>query len=244
RVYFPPDANCLLWTIDHCLRTFDRINVITAGKQPGPQWLSPEEAERHCAAGVGIWSFAGSEEAGREPDVVLACCGDVPTMETIAAAALLREHLPALKVRVVNVVDVMTLQSRKHHPHGLPDEDFDAIFTASQPVIFAHHGYPSLIHRLTYARTNHANLHVHGYQEEGTTTTPFDMVVLNRLDRFHLAIDAIERVPGLNEAAAVKQRFHDKLTEHTAYIRLHGEDMPEIREWVWDYSPDAAGSRS
>jgi xylulose-5-phosphate/fructose-6-phosphate phosphoketolase len=232
RVYLPPDANTLLWVTEHCLNTYDRINVIVAGKQPSPQWLSMEEAKRHCEAGLGIWGFASNDDDGREPDVVLACAGDVPTLETVAAADLLRQQLPSLRVRVVNVVDLMTLQSKDDHPHGLTDAEFDGIFTTDKPVIFAYHGYPHLIHRLTYSRTNHGNFHVHGYQEEGTTTTPFDMVVLNRLDRFHLAIAAIERVAGVNAAAGhVKQRFRDKLIEHRAYVCEHGEDMPEIRNW-------------
>ena len=239
RVYLPPDANCLLWVTDHCLRTYNRINVIVAGKQPAPQWLTMDEAVKHCVAGVGIWRFASNDQ-GAEPDVVMACAGDVPTLETIAAVALLREHLPDLKVRVVNVVDLMTLQPKSAHPHGLTDGEFDALFTRDRPVIFAYHGYPYLIHRLTYKRTNHDNFHVHGFQEEGTTTTPFDMVVLNELDRLHLAIDVIDRVPNLGPTAAqVKQRFRDRLTEHREYIRRHGEDMPEIANWRWPYATGA-----
>jgi xylulose-5-phosphate/fructose-6-phosphate phosphoketolase len=234
RIYLAPDANTLLWITDHCLRTYDRINVIVAGKQPAPQWLTMEQAATHCDAGIGIWTWAGSEPEDGEPDVVMACAGDVPTLETLAAADLLRRELPELKVRVVNVVDLMTLQPRDQHPHGIDDKDFDGIFTSDKPVIFAYHGYPHLIHRLTYNRTNHAQMHVHGFEEEGTTTTPFDMVVLNRLDRYHLAIDVIERVPGLSvRAAHVKQGFRDKLIEHARYVREHGEDMPEVKEWVW-----------
>jgi xylulose-5-phosphate/fructose-6-phosphate phosphoketolase len=237
RIYLPPDANTLLWVTDHCLRTYDRINVIVAGKQPSPQWLSMREAITHCEAGIGIWKWAGTEQANAEPDLVMACAGDIPTLETLAAVDLLRKALPDLKIRVVNVVDLMTLQPRDQHPHGLSDRDFDSIFTHDKPVIFAYHGYPYLIHRLTYNRTNHAGFHVRGYAEEGTTTTPFDMVVLNQLDRFHLAIEAIERVPGLGVAAAhVKQKFRDALIEHTRYVREHGEDMPQIRDWVWPAS--------
>jgi xylulose-5-phosphate/fructose-6-phosphate phosphoketolase len=234
RIYFPPDANTLLWIADHCLRTYDRINVIVAGKQPAPQWLSMQDAATHCDAGIGIWSWAGNEDANSEPDVVMACAGDVPTLETLAAVDLLRKALPDLKIRVINVVDLMTLQPKEEHPHGISDRDFDSLFTRDRPVIFAYHGYPALIHRLTYNRTNHAGMHVRGFIEEGTTTTPFDMVVLNELDRFHLAIEAIERVPGLaTKAAHVKQQFRDKLIEHSHYVREHGEDMPEIRDWVW-----------
>ena len=236
RVYFPPDANTLLWVTDHCLRTYDRINVIVAGKQPSPQWLTMPQAITHCDAGIGIWNWAGTETAGSEPDVVMACAGDVPTLETLAAVDLLRQALPELKIRVVNVVDLMTLQPKEQHPHGLRDRDFDGLFTRDKPVIFAYHGYPQLIHRLTYSRANHDGMHVRGFEEEGTTTTPFDIVVLNRLDRFHLAIEVIERVPGLAIAAAdIKQQFRDDLIEHTRYIREHGEDMPRIRDWTWPY---------
>lgn len=242
RIYFPPDANTLLWIADHCLRTYDRINVIVAGKQPAPQWLSMQAAATHCDAGIGIWSWAGTEDTTGEPDVVMACAGDVPTLETLAAVDLLRRALPELKIRVVNVVDLMTLQPREQHPHGLSDRDFDSLFTRDKPVIFAYHGYPYLIHRLTYNRTNHAGMHVRGFAEEGTTTTPFDMVVLNGLDRYHLAIEAIERVPGLaTKAAQVKQQFRDKLIEHSRYVREYGEDMPEIQEWVW---PNSAGGNT
>jgi xylulose-5-phosphate/fructose-6-phosphate phosphoketolase len=237
RVYFPPDANTLLWVADHCLRTYDRINVIVAGKQPAPQWLTMQEAAVHCDAGIGIWKWAGTESGTSEPDLVMACAGDVPTLETLAAVDLLRKALPELKIRVVNVVDLMTLQPNDQHPHGLSDRDFDSLFTRDRPVIFAYHGYPYLIHRLTYSRTNHDGMHVRGFAEEGTTTTPFDMVVLNGLDRYHLAIEAIERVPGLGIAAAhVKQQFRDALIRHTHYVREHGEDMPVVREWVWPNS--------
>jgi xylulose-5-phosphate/fructose-6-phosphate phosphoketolase len=237
RVYLPPDANTLLWVADHCLRTYNRINVIVAGKQPAAQWLPMREAITHCEAGIGIWKWAGTETPNAEPDVVMACAGDVPTLETLAAVDLLRKTLPDLKIRVVNVVDLMTLQPKEQHPHGLSDRDFDSLFTRDKPVVFAYHGYPYLIHRLTYNRTNHAGMHVRGFAEEGTTTTPFDMVVLNQLDRFHLAIEAIERVPGLDIAAAhVKQQFRDALTEHSRYVREHGEDMPQIRDWVWPNS--------
>ena len=241
RVYLPPDANTLLWVADHCLRTYDRINVIVAGKQPSPQWLSMREAITHCEAGIGIWKWAGTEVPNAELDVVMACAGDVPTLETLAAADLLRKALPDLKIRVVNVVDLMALQPREQHPHGLSDRDFDSLFTRDKPVIFAYHGYPYLIHRLTYSRTNHAGMHVRGFAEEGTTTTPFDMVVLNQLDRFHLAIEAIERVPGLDVPAAhVKQGFRDALIEHSRYVREHGEDMPQIRDWIWPNSTGGA----
>jgi xylulose-5-phosphate/fructose-6-phosphate phosphoketolase len=233
RVYLPPDANCLLFVTDHCLRSWNRINVIVAGKQPQPQWLSMDDAIKHCTAGIGIWEWA-SNDRGVEPDVIMACAGDVPTLETLAAVDLMRRHLPTLKIRVVNVVDLMTLQPHDEHPHGLTDHDFDALFTTGKPVIFAHHGYPWLIHRLTYRRTNHDNIHVRGYREEGTTTTPFDMAVRNGLDRFHLASDVIDRVPQLGYIAAyAKQAIRDKLIEHEAYIRKQGEDMPEVRDWYW-----------
>jgi xylulose-5-phosphate/fructose-6-phosphate phosphoketolase len=233
RVYLPPDANTLLSVADHCLRSRDYINVIVAGKQPQPQWLDMASAVKHCSAGIGIWEWASSDR-GAEPDVVMACAGDVPTIETLAAVELLRQHAPDLKVRVINVVDLMTLQPREEHPHGLPDRDFDTLFTADRPIIFAYHGYPWLIHRLTYRRTNHHNLHVRGYKEEGTTTTPFDMVVRNDLDRFHLVSDVIDRVPKLVPIAAyVKQAMRDKLVEHREYIKSFGQDMPEIRNWSW-----------
>ncbi|NEJ21056.1 phosphoketolase [Rhizobium leguminosarum] len=234
RIYLPPDANTLLWVGDHCLRTYDRINVIVAGKQPEPQWLSMDEAVKHCEAGIGIWHWASNEDDTILPDLVMACAGDVPTMETLAAVDLLRQAIPELKIRTVNVVDLLALQSRDQHPHGLTDEAFDAIFTADKPVIFAYHGYPYLIHRLTYKRTNHRNIHVRGFIEEGTTTTPFDMTVLNELDRFHLAIEAIERVPGLKEKAGeALAAFRGKLAEHHDYVREYGEDMPEVRDWTW-----------
>ncbi|MBN9472202.1 MAG: phosphoketolase family protein [Bosea sp.] len=233
RVYLPPDANTLLHVTDHCLRSWDRINVIVAGKAPSPQWLDMDAAIKHCSQGIGIWGWASSDR-GSEPDVVMACAGDVPTLETLAAVTLLRDHLPDLRVRVVNVVDLMTLQPRTQHPHGLTDADFDALFTTDKPVIFAYHGYPWLIHRLVYKRTNHANIHVRGYEEEGSTTTTFDMVVRNRLDRFHLVGDVIERVPKLAARAAyAKQLIRDKLVEHRRFIREHGVDLPEVRDWQW-----------
>jgi xylulose-5-phosphate/fructose-6-phosphate phosphoketolase len=235
RVYLPPDANTLLSVVDHCLRSRDYVNVIVAGKQPALQWLTMEQAIRHCTAGLGIWDWA-SNDAGSEPDVVMACCGDVPTLETLAAVDILRSHLPDLKIRVVNVVDLMTLQPSSEHPHGLSDKEFDSIFTADKPVIFAYHGYPWLIHRLTYRRTNHDNLHVRGYKEEGTTTTPFDMCVMNQLDRFDLAIDVIDRVPGIqNIAAHTRQMLRDKLIDHKEYIHCYGDDMPEVKDWKWKY---------
>ncbi|PDS75551.1 phosphoketolase family protein [Rhizobium sp. L43] len=234
RIYLPPDANTLLWVGDHCLRTYDRVNVIVAGKQPEPQWLSMGEAVKHCEAGIGIWHWAGNEDAAASPDLVMACAGDVPTMETLAAVDLLRKAIPELKIRTVNVVDLLALQSKDQHPHGLTDAAFDAIFTSDKPVIFAYHGYPYLIHRLTYKRTNHHNIHVRGFIEEGTTTTPFDMTVLNELDRFHLAIEAIERMPGLKEKAGeALAAFRGKLAEHRDYVREYGEDMPEVRDWKW-----------
>jgi xylulose-5-phosphate/fructose-6-phosphate phosphoketolase len=233
RVYLPPDANCLLSVGDHCLRSRDYVNVIVAGKQPALNYLPMDDAIAHCTRGIGIWEWASTDE-GAEPEVVLACCGDVPTLETLAAASLLRERLPELKVRVVNVVDLMRLQPESEHPHGLPESEFDAIFTTNKPVVFAYHGYPWLIHRLTYRRRNHANLHVRGYKEEGTTTTPFDMVMLNDLDRFHLAIDVIDRVPGLaNSAGPLRQELEDRRLRARAYTREQGEDDPEIAGWTW-----------
>ncbi len=233
RVYLPPDANTLLSVTDHCLRSRNLINVIVAGKQMEPQWLDMESAIQHCTAGVGIWRWA-SNDVGTDPDVVMACAGDVPTLETLAAVSLLRKHLPDLKVRVVNVVDLMTLQPPGEHPHGLSDREFDSIFTADKPVIFAFHGYPWLIHRLTYRRTNHDNFHVRGFKEEGTTTTPFDMTVLNELDRFHLAGDVVDRVPRVQKSGGhFKQILREKLVEHRLYIERTGEDMPEIRDWKW-----------
>jgi xylulose-5-phosphate/fructose-6-phosphate phosphoketolase len=236
RVYLPPDANTLLSVTDHCLRSRHYINVIVAGKQPEAQWLDMDAAIKHCTAGIGIWTWA-SNDAGSEPDVVMACAGDVPTLETLAAVSILREQFPKLKVRVINVVDLMKLQPDTEHPHGLNDRDFDALFTKDKPIVFAYHGYPWLIHRLTYRRTNHKNLHVRGYKEEGTTTTPFDMVVMNDLDRFHLAADAIDRVPSIGPSAAyAKQLIRDKLIEHKQYIAKNGEDMPEIRNWKWRHA--------
>lgn len=240
RIYLPPDANTLLWVTDHCLHTYDRVNVIVAGKQPALQWLSMQEAEAHCAAGIGIWAWAGTETSG-EPDVVMACAGDIPTLETLAAVALLREAFPDLKIRVVNVVDLMALQPREQHPHGLSDKEFDRIFTYDKPVIFAYHGYPYMIHRLTYNRANHGNMHVRGFREKGTTTTPFDMVVLNELDRFHLATEAIQRISALaSKGLAARHAFHAKLTEHHRYVREHGRDMPEIENWRWPYRNETA----
>jgi xylulose-5-phosphate/fructose-6-phosphate phosphoketolase len=233
RVYLPPDGNTLLWVTDQCLKSRNCVNVIVAGKQPAPQWLSMDQAIKHCTAGIGIWDWASSDQ-GSEPDVVMACCGDVPTLETLAAVELMRRHVPELKVRVINVVDLMRLQPAEEHPHGLTDREFDVLFTKDKPIVFAFHGYPWLIHRLTYRRTNHKNLHVRGYKEEGTTTTPFDMVVLNDLDRFHLVEDVIDRVPQLGARAAYfKQAIRDKLIEHKQYIEQHGEDMAEITGWRW-----------
>jgi xylulose-5-phosphate/fructose-6-phosphate phosphoketolase len=233
RVYLPPDANCLLSVADHCLRSRHYVNVIVAGKQPALNYLSIDDAIVHCTRGAGIWDWASNDEAG-EPDVVMACCGDVPTLETLAAVAILREALPDLKVRVVNVVDLMRLQPDTEHPHGLSDAEFDSLFTHSKPVVFAYHGYPWLIHRLTYRRTNHGNLHVRGYKEEGTTTTPFDMVMLNDLDRFHLVIDVIDRVPGLADRAAhLRQHMTEQRLAARAYTREHGDDIPEVRDWSW-----------
>ncbi len=234
RVYLPPDANTLLSVTDHCLRSRNHVNVIVAGKQSAPQWLDMDAAVKHCTAGIGIWEWA-SNDRDSEPDVVMACCGDVPTLETLAAVSLLRAYLPKVRVRVVNVVDLMKLQPSAEHPNGLSDKDFDALFTTDKPVIFAFHGYPWLIHRLTYRRTNHKNLHVRGYKEEGTTSTPFDMVVMNDLDRFHLVADVIDRIPLRgSQADYAKQALRDKRIEHKQYIAEHGEDMSEIRQWKWD----------
>jgi xylulose-5-phosphate/fructose-6-phosphate phosphoketolase len=234
RIYLPPDANTLLSVMDHCLRSRNYINVIVAGKQPELQWLDMQAAIRHSAAGIGNWKWAGNDR-GVEPDIVMACAGDVPTLETLAAVQFIRQHLPHLKVRVINIVDLMTLQPQSVHPHGLNDEEFDALFTKDKPVIFAFHGYPLLIHKLTYRRTNHANFHVKGYIGEGTTTTPFDMVVMNRLDRFHLVLNALERLPMLGAAdTAIKEQLNKKLDDHQTYIETYGEDMPEIRNWKWE----------
>jgi xylulose-5-phosphate/fructose-6-phosphate phosphoketolase len=233
RVYFPPDANTLLSVTNHCLRSRNYINIIIAGKQPQPQWLNMDQAIKHCTAGIGIWDWASNDQ-GSEPDVVMACCGDVPTMETLAAVDILRKHIPDLKIRVINVVDLMTLQPKEEHPHGLSEYEFDILFTKDKPIIFAYHGYPWLIHRLTYRRTNHKNLHVRGYKEEGTTTTPFDMLVRNDLDRLHLVSDVIDRVPKLGSMAAyARQLIRDRLIDHKQYIATFGDDPHEIRDWKW-----------
>ncbi|HET6689416.1 MAG TPA: phosphoketolase family protein [Miltoncostaeaceae bacterium] len=241
RVYLPPDANTLLSVADHCLRSKHYVNVIVAGKQPAPQWLTVDEAILHCTRGAGIWPWASTGGGDGEPDVVLACAGDVPTLETLAATDLLRRHLPDLAVRVVNVVDLMRLQDEREHPHGMSDREFDGLFTTDRPIVFAYHGYPTLIHRLTYRRTNHRNLHVRGYKEEGTTTTPFDMVMMNDLDRFHLVIDVIDRVPGLGQrAAALRQQMVDRRLACRAWTRATGEDHPDVAEWRW--SPAEPGA--
>ncbi len=233
RVYLPPDANCLLSVMDHCLRSRHYVNVVVAGKHPAPQWLSMDAAVKHCAQGIGLWQWASNDQEA-PPDVVMACCGDVPTLETLAAVSILRKHLPELRIRVVNVVDLMKLQPQSEHPHGLSDRDFDDLFTRDKPVIFAFHGYPWLIHRLTYRRTNHGNIHVRGYKEEGTITTPFDMTVLNDMDRFHLVIDTIDRLPQTGAPGVyLKQQLRDKLIEHRRYINQYGRDMPEVQEWRW-----------
>jgi xylulose-5-phosphate/fructose-6-phosphate phosphoketolase len=237
RVYLPFDANTLLSTYDHCLRSVDYVNVVVAGKQPAPNWLNMEQAIAHCTRGLGIFDWAGTEVEGQEPDVVLAAAGDIPTLEVLAAAQLLREEMPDLKVRVVNVVDLMRLQSETEHPHGLNDREFDAIFTADRPIIFAYHGYPWLIHRLTYRRHGHDNIHARGYKENGTTTTPFDMVMLNDLDRYHLVIDVIDRVPGLPERyGELRQRMQDARLAARQYTREHGEDIPEVADWAWGHA--------
>jgi xylulose-5-phosphate/fructose-6-phosphate phosphoketolase len=233
RVYLPPDANCLLYVTDECLRSRDLVNVIVAGKQPELQWLNMDSAIKHCSAGIGIWEWASNDDDD-DPDVVMAAAGDVPTLETLAAIAILREHEPDLKIRMINVVDLMTLQPPEEHPNGLSNRDFDTLFTEDRPIIFAYHGYPWLIHRLTYRRTNHHNLHARGYKEEGTTTTPFDMAVRNDLDRYHLVMDVIDRVPQLGSRAAhLRQAMRDRLTEHREYIEQYGIDLPEIRDWRW-----------
>jgi xylulose-5-phosphate/fructose-6-phosphate phosphoketolase len=235
RVYLPPDANCLLSVANHCLRSRHYVNVIVAGKQPELQWLDIEAAIEHCTNGLGVWSWASNDQ-GAEPDVVMACAGDVPTLETLAAVDLLRQHFPDLKIRVVNVVDLMTLQPSSEHPHGLSDREFDSMFGADKPIIFAYHGYPWLIHRLTYRRAAHNHLHVRGFKEEGTTTTPFDMTVRNDLDRFHLAGDVVDRVPRLQRVGAhFKQFLRDKLVEHKQYVHEHGDDLPEVKNWSWPY---------
>jgi xylulose-5-phosphate/fructose-6-phosphate phosphoketolase len=233
RIYLPPDANTLLSVTDQCLRSRQRVNVVIAGKHAAPQWLTMDAAVRHCAEGIGIWQWASNDQ-GVAPDVVMACCGDVPTLETLAAVSIMRERLPGLRIRVVNVVNLMKLQPQAEHPHGLSDRDFEECFTRDKPVIFAFHGYPWLIHRLTYRRPGHENIHVRGYKEEGTITTPFDMTVLNDLDRFHLVIDAIDRLPQTGDQGIyLKRQLRDKLVEHKQYIDEHGEDLPEIRNWKW-----------
>jgi len=248
RVYLPPDANTLLSVTDHCLRSRNYVNVVVCGKQPAEQWLNMDAAIKHCTAGISIWDWASNDQDG-EPDVVMACAGDVPTLETLAAVKIMREQTPELKVRVVNVVNLMKLLPQEEHPHGLSDREFQDIFTPDKPIIFAYHGYPWLIHRLTYRRPNHNNIHARGYKEEGTTSTPFDMVVMNDLDRFHLVIDALDRTDVIGHRAAdiskprnvvghraayVKQAMNEKLIEHKQYVTEFGEDMPEIRDWKWN----------
>jgi xylulose-5-phosphate/fructose-6-phosphate phosphoketolase len=242
-VYLPPDANTLLAVSESCLRSRDLVNVIVAGKQPQAQWLDAEAAAEHCRKGIGVWAWASNDDG--DPDIVMACAGDVPTLETLAAVGLLREHAPELRVRVVNVVDLMTLQPREEHPHGLSDSEFDALFTTNRPILFNYHGYPWLLHRLTYRRTNHDNLHVRGYKEEGTTTTPFDMAVLNDIDRYHLLLDVVKRVPEAARYGARLRAFaRDKLAQHSRYIVEHGEDMPEVRDWHWQGPTGAAGGQA
>jgi len=237
RIYLPPDANCLLWVMDHCLRTHDRINVVVAGKQPALQWLAMDEAARHCEAGIGIWEWA-SNDGDAEPDVVMACAGDVPTMETLAAVDWLRSRIPTIRIRVVNVVDLMKLPSPDMHPHGLDDATFDSLFTRDRPVVLAYHGYPWLIHRLAYKRTNHANIHVHGFVEEGTTTTPFDMAVLNGLDRYHLALAALNWSSGLGACVThAEEELRDLLALHREHVCSTGEDLPRVRDWAWTDRP-------
>jgi xylulose-5-phosphate/fructose-6-phosphate phosphoketolase len=233
RVYLAPDGNCLLSIMDHCLRSRNYVNVIIGGKHPSPQWLTMDEAVEHCTQGIGIWQWASNDQ-GAEPDVVMACCGDVPTLETLAAVSILREHLPDLKIRVINVVDLLKLEKHSISSHGLSDTDFDSLFTTSKPVIFAFHGYPLAVHRLTYNRKNNNNIHVHGYKDEGSVTTPFDMPVQNELDRFHLVIDVINRLPQTGtKGTYLKQELQNKLVEHKQYIHKYGEDMPEVRNWKW-----------
>jgi len=245
RVYLPVDANTLLSTYDHCLRSVDYVNVVVAGKQPTANWLTMSEAIEHCTRGLGVWEWAGAERPGEEPDVVLAAAGDVPTLEVLAATAILRDRVPQLKVRVVNVVDLMRLQSESEHPHGLSDLEYDAIFTADKPVVFAYHGYPWLIHRLTYRRHGHDNLHVRGYIEEGTTTTPFDMVMMNGIDRYHLVMDVLDRVPGLAARyAGLRQQMQDARVRAREYTRAHGEDAPEITEWTWPGATATPGAEN
>jgi xylulose-5-phosphate/fructose-6-phosphate phosphoketolase len=234
RIYLPPDANTLLSVADHCLRSRNYVNLIIAGKQPAPQWLDIDAAVRHCAAGAGVWAWASNDAADKEPDVVMACAGDVPTLEALAAVTLLRVYVPDIRIRFVNVVDLMVLQPPSEHPHGLADNEFDALFTTDKPVIFAFHGYPAIVHKLTYRRRNHDNIHVRGYKEEGTTTTPFDMVVLNNLDRYQLALDAIRRIPRLaGQVEAETARYETTMQRHKLYIGEHGDDMPEVLNWRW-----------